>query len=56
MSEGGLDDRVAPTHTSVPGPRLPSAVTITLHVGFVVAGMATTLLGPILPALTSAGA
>jgi len=31
---------------------LPSAVTITLHIGFVVAGMATTLLGPILPALT----
>ncbi len=36
----------------MPGPRLPSAVTITLHIGFVVAGMATTLLGPILPALT----
>ena len=32
----------------------PSAplVTIVLHIGFVVAGMATTLLGPILPALT----
>ena len=29
-----------------------SSVTITLHIGFVVAGMATTLLGPILPALT----
>jgi fucose permease len=27
-------------------------VTIALHIGFVVAGMATTLLGPILPALT----
>ncbi len=36
----------------MPGPRLPSAVTITLHIGFVVAGMATTLLGPILPVLT----
>ena len=32
-------------------PAIP-LVTITLHVGFVVAGMATTLLGPILPALT----
>ena len=29
-------------------PAIP-VVTITLHVGFVVAGMATTLLGPILP-------
>jgi MFS transporter, FHS family, glucose/mannose:H+ symporter len=35
-------------------PMRPSAplVTIVLHIGFVVAGMATTLLGPILPALT----
>ncbi len=33
-------------------PAIP-LVTITLHVGFVVAGMATTLLGPILPALTT---
>jgi len=31
----------------------PPLVTITLHAGFVVAGMATTLLGPILPALTT---
>jgi FHS family glucose/mannose:H+ symporter-like MFS transporter len=30
----------------------PPLVTIALHIGFVVAGMATTLLGPILPALT----
>jgi MFS transporter, FHS family, glucose/mannose:H+ symporter len=29
-----------------------SAATLVLHLGFVVAGMATTLLGPILPALT----
>jgi fucose permease len=32
-------------------PPSPSLVTISLHVGFIVAGMATTLLGPILPAL-----
>jgi fucose permease len=34
-------------------PHGPAIVPITLHVGFVVAGMATTLLGPILPALTT---
>jgi MFS transporter, FHS family, glucose/mannose:H+ symporter len=33
-------------------PRM-SAATLVLHAGFVVAGMATTLLGPILPALTT---
>ena len=38
----------------MPAPRTPPPVEMDLHVGFVAAGMATTLLGPVLPALVAA--